>query len=405
MARPEKMLSARTVATAKEPGRYADGGGLYLSVSTGGAKSWVFMWKAGGKRTEIGLGSLTKVSLASARERAALAREAVGDGRDPRAILKPAGAVPTFGEEADTLIASMAANWRNAKHKAQWEMTLREYAKSLRSLPVNQVTTEHVLAVLKPLWTSRHETASRLRGRIEAVLAASTAKGHRSGPNPAQWRHHIDKLLPKRGKLQKGHYAAMAFGEVPALIVKLRAAESVAAAALEFTILTAARSGEVLGARWSEVDLRSKIWTVPAGRMKAGKEHRVPLSHRAVDILTAMQRVRTERNEHVFPGRRAERGLSVTALEMALRRLKVENATVHGFRSSFRDWVGEATDFQRDVAEMALAHRVGDEVERAYRRGDALKKRRIMMDSWAEFLGSAWRGSMPELQSEASGED
>ncbi|WP_460450287.1 tyrosine-type recombinase/integrase [Alsobacter sp. SYSU BS001988] len=379
------MLSARAVAAAKEPGRYADGGGLYLSVSAGGAKSWVFMWKVGGKRTEIGLGSLTKVSLASARERAALAREAVGQGKDPRAILKPASAVPTFGEEADALIASMASSWRNAKHRAQWEMTLREYAKPLRSRPVDQVTTEHVLAVLKPLWTSRPETASRLRGRIEAVLAASTAKGHRFGPNPAQWRHHLDKLLPKRTKLQRGHHAAMPFASIPGLLELLRTNASVSAAALEFTILTAARSGETLGARWSEIDLDAKTWTVPASRMKAAKEHRVPLSERAVEILEAMQTLRTAANGHVFPGRKDGAGLSVMALEMVLRRLKVENATVHGFRSSFRDWAGEATNFPRDVAEMALAHKVGDEVERAYRRGDALEKRRMLMDSWARF--------------------
>lgn len=385
MARPEKLLSARTVASLKEPGRHADGGGLYLNVTATGAKSWVYMFKVGNKRTELGLGSLSAVTLAAAREKAERARQALGRGEDPRLAIRGAVDVPTFGEVADALIAAMASNWRNPKHKAQWEMTLTEYAKPLRGLRVDRITTEDVLGVLKPHWQARPETASRLRGRIEAVLAAATAKGHRSGPNPAQWRNHLDRLLPPRGKLSRGHHKALPFHDVPAFVARLRASQGLAARALEFVVLTAARSGEVLGARWDEIDFAAKVWTAPADRMKAGIENRVPLSGRAVEILTELNAARLADNPHVFPGAKRGRPLSGMSMEMTIRRMKAD-CTVHGFRSSFRDWAGEATAFPRDVAELALAHKVGDAVERAYRRGDALAKRRALMDAWAAFI-------------------
>jgi len=243
-----------------------------------------------------------------------------------------------------------------------------------------------VLGVLAPIWQTKQETASRVRGRIERVLDAAKAKGLRSGENPARWRGHLDHLLSKRRKLARGHHPAMPYPDVPAFMAALGERDAVAALALRFTILTAARSGEVLGARWSEIDRTTKTWVVPAERMKAGREHRVPLTDRACEILDALQAVRS--GDYVFPGQPQGRPLSSMAMEMLLRRMKVESATVHGFRSSFRDWAGEATAFPREIAESALAHTVGDATERAYRRGDALEKRRLLMDAWARFVGA-----------------
>ncbi len=262
-------------------------------------------------------------------------------------------------------------------------MTLETYAAPLRSRPVDEIDTEAVLGVLQPLWRTTPETASRLRGRIEAVLDAARAKGHiaRNEANPARWRGHLDKLLPKRQKLTRGHHAAMDYRG--GFIGKLREREATAALVLEFAILTAARSGEVLGARWAEFDLEGKVWTLPAARMKAGREHRVPLSSRALAILEAVAEAKT--GEFVFAGQKAGKPLSGMAMEMVLRRMKVAGVTVHGFRSAFRDWCGEATSFERELAEAALAHVAGDATERAYRRGDALEKRRKLMEAWAGF--------------------
>jgi integrase len=309
------------------------------------------------------------------------ARQHVAAGRDPLAVrAKPTSM--TFADAAAALVESMSPSWRNAKHRAQWTMTLTVYCVPIAGLAVSEIATDDVLRVLKPLWLTKPETASRLRGRIERVLDFAKARGMRSGENPARWRGHLDALLPKRQKLTRGHHKAMAFDDVPAFMGKLREREGAAPAALEFAILTAARSGEVLGARWSEMDVDGAVWTVPANRMKGTREHRVPLSSRAVEILKSMSAVRT--SEFVFPGMKPEHPLSVMALEMVLRRMKID-ATVHGFRSSFRDWSGERTAFPREVAEAALAHLVGDEVERAYRRGDALDKRRGLMEAWASF--------------------
>lgn len=265
-------------------------------------------------------------------------------------------------------------------------MTLDRYAAPLRPRPVDEIDTEAVLAVLQPLWQTRPETASRLRGRVEAVLDAARAKGHipRNEANPARWKGHLDKLLPKRGTLSRGHHAALPYSDVPAFIAKLREKEAMAARALEFTILTAARSGEVLGARWEEINLAAKVWTVPANRMKAAREHRVPLSDRAADIIEELAEGKT--SDCVFPGQRSARPLSSMALEIVLRRMNIE-ATTHGFRSSFRDWAGEATP--REIAEAALAHTIGDKAEQAYRRGDALDKRRKLMDAWASYCQPA----------------
>jgi integrase len=386
MAGKEK-LTARAAATAK-PGRYCDGRGLWLVVLPSGARKWVFRFTFAGRVTEMGLGG-HGTTLAEARKKADEARKVIAAGRNPieakREAERVAAAKPTFGQCAEALLAAKASEWRNEKHRQQWAMTLETYAAPLRSRPVVEIDTEAVLGVLQPLWRTTPETASRLRGRIEAVLDAARAKGYipRNEANPARWRGHLDKLLAKRQKLTRGHHAAMAFDDVPEFIGKLRKREATAALALEFLILTAARSGEVLGARWAEIDLDAKVWAVPAARMKAGREQRVPLSCRALAILEAVAKGRT--GEFIFAGQKTGKPLSGMAMEMVLRRMKADAVTVHGFRSAFRDWCGEATSFPRELAEAALAHVAGDATERAYRRGDALEKRRGLMEAWAAF--------------------
>jgi integrase len=384
MAGTEK-LSARTAATAKA-GRHGDGRGLWLVVSGTGARKWVFRFTFAGRVTEMGLGNAS-VSLAAARDKAAEARKLVAAGLNPitarRETERLAAGTPTFGQCADEIIAAKASEWRNAKTSAQWNMTLSEYAKPLRALPVDEVTTADVLSALQPVWLATPETASRLRGRIEAVLDYAKAHGWRSGENPATWRGHLALILPKRQRLARGHHAALPYPDVPAFIGKLRERDAMAAHALEFTILTAGRSGEVLGTRWREVDFGTKVWTIPAGRMKAAREHRVPLSGRAMAILDRLAEMKL--GEFVFPGQRAGKPLSGMALAMVLRLVNGDGATVHGFRSAFRDWAGEETHFPREIAEQALAHATGGAVEQAYRRGDALEKRRSLMEAWASF--------------------
>lgn len=380
-----KGLTARTVETAK-PGKYEDGQGLRLVVSETGAKRWVLRITIAGKRVEMGLGGFPAISLAEARDKAGEARKLAKAGADPvaarRAERAPSTTGTSFGEFAAALVDDIEAGFRNEKHRQQWRNTLATYCGPIWAKPVADITTDDVLECLKPIWTTKAETASRVRGRIERVLDAARAKGLRAGENPARWRGHLANLLPKRHKLTRGHHAAMPFAEVPAFLAKLRAVEGAPARALEFTILTAARSGEVLGARWSEIDLGAKVWTVPAARMKAGREHRVPLSPRAVAIIEAMAGARA--SDCVFPGARRGRPLSVMAMAMLLRQ-HAPGVTVHGFRSAFRDWCGERTHFPRELAEAALAHTVGDATERAYRRGDALEKRRELMEAWALF--------------------
>jgi integrase len=375
-------LTARKVATAK-PGKYSDGGNLYLIVSPSGSRKWVLRFTWRGSAKEMGLGSATTVSLADAREKASAARRKLAQGVNPIEDRRRDNGIPTFGEMADNVREALSAGFRNEKHKAQWKSTLETYAAPLRFKPVDTIATDDVLAVLKPIWTLIPETASRVRGRIEKVLDAAKAKGFREGENPARWRGHLDHLLSKPSKLRRGHHPAMPYEGVAAFVGKLRERQATAALALEFCILTAARSGEVLGARWSEIDLDKKVWTVPATRMKAGREHRVPLSNRAIAILKRLRDFGS--SEFVFPGQKPKKPLSNMAMEMVLRRMNVENATVHGFRSSFRDWAGNVTSFPREVTETALAHVIGDKAEQAYRRGDALDKRRILMEAWADY--------------------
>ena len=375
-------LTSRKVQTAK-PGKYSDGGNLYLIVSPSGSRKWVLRFTWRGRAKEMGLGSAAVVSLADAREKAAVARRKLAQGLNPIDDRKRDDGIPTFGEMADSVCEALSAGFRNEKHKAQWKSTLVTYAAPLRTKPVDTITTDDILAVLKPIWTLKPETASRVRGRIEKVLDAAKAKGFRDGENPARWRGHLDHLLPKPSKLERGHHAAMPYEDVAAFVGELRKRPTTATLALEFCILTAARSGEVLGASWSEMDLAKRLWTVPAHRMKAGREHRVPLSNRAMSILKQLRAL--DGGEFVFPGQKPKKPLSNMAMEMVLRRMKIENATVHGFRSSFRDWAGNVTSFPREVTETALAHVIGDKAEQAYRRGDALDKRRALMDAWAAY--------------------
>ncbi|QTL04040.1 integrase arm-type DNA-binding domain-containing protein [Aquabacter sp. L1I39] len=404
-------LNARTVATITKPGRHADGGNLYLVVSPTGSKSWslFFRWKAdpsapgAGKMRELGLGPLGTVSLALARQLAAEAREKAAMGIDPIAERRKAAATRnaiTFGQVAEEHIRAMEPGWRNSKHAAQWRYTLSlerdedgsfkagGYCSAIRDKAVDQVSTEDVLAILTPIWAGKNETASRVRGRIEAVLDAAKAKGLRTGENPARWKGHLALTLPKRQKLQRGNHAALPYSDLPAFVRRLRLVRGMSSFALEFAILTAARSGEVRGARWSEIDLDARLWTIPAERMKAGRIHRVPLTNRAVEILQTVGQLGNDPERFVFPGMRKGSQLSDVALIALLRRLEVD-ATAHGFRSTFRDWAGDTTAFPREVAEAALAHAVGDATELAYRRGDALEKRRELMDAWDAFVCSS----------------
>jgi integrase len=393
MGRALNRLSAVAVNTGiSRRGMYHDGGGLYLQVSAGGAKSWIFRFMLDGRAREMGLGPVHAIPLAEARKRAAASRRMRLDGIDPiearsaqrgQKKLEAAKAM-TFDACAAAYIAAHHTSWRNAKHRDQWRNTLTSYAGPVFGLSVQSIDVGLVMKALEPIWQTKTETASRLRGRIEAVLDWATVRGYRKGENPARWRGHLDKLLPARSKVRKvEHHAALAYDELADFIAALRSQEGIASRALEFLILTAARTGEVIGARWDEVDLEGKTWIVPAARMKAGREHRVPLSAATVTVLEQMKEIRE--SEFVFPGGKKGKPLSNMAMLAVLKRMGWGELTAHGFRSSFRDWAAEQTNFPHEVAEMALAHTVGDKVEAAYRRGDLFQKRRQMMDGWARF--------------------
>jgi integrase len=388
-------LTARKVETAK-PGKYSDGGNLYLIVSPTGARKWVFRFTWRHSAKEMGLGSATGVPLADAREKAAAAKRKLAQGLNPIEERKRNNGIPTFGEMADSVREALSAGFRSEKHKVQWKATLETYAAPLRKKSVDTIVTDDVLAVLKPIWTTKAVTASRLRGRIEKVLDAAKAKGFRSGENPARWRGHLDHLLPRPSNLSRGHHAAMPYEEVADFLDKLRESASLGAVALELCILTAARSGEILGMRWSEVDLDKMVWIVPAQRMKAGREHRAPLARRAVAILRELEK--TKAGQFVFPGQVRDRPLSHMAMGTVLRRMKINAVTVHGFRSSFRDWAGNVSNFPRELAETALAHVIGDKAEQAYRRSDALEKRRKLMEAWAAYCSNSQQGKILKFQ-------
>lgn len=387
MPKIARKLNDAQVRALKVEGVHAVGDGLYLQVA-GGGRSWLFRYQVRGRRRVMGLGPFPGVALREARDAVEAARKLIRDGTDPIDDRR-AGDAPTFGAFADALVDALEKGFRNEKTAYQWRTTLGDdYCAALRKKLVADVTTADVLEALQPVWSTKPETASKLRGRIEKVLDAAKAKGFRVGENPARWRGHLSNLLAKQPKLVRGHQAAMPYGDVPAFVGRLRGREAVAARALEFLILTAARAGEVFGATWGEIDTTAKLWTIPAGRMKAGKEHRVPLTARALAILDEVAKLRTSDDPaaFVFPGGRTGRPLSNMAFKQLLDRMGESGFVPHGFRSSFRDWCGECTPFPREVAEAALAHSVGNAVEQAYRRGDALEKRRKLMDAWAGFI-------------------
>lgn len=392
--RGTNKLTAAKVDKETDPGRYGDGNGLWLQVTAQKTKSWLFRYMRDGKARQMGLGPVSLVSLAEARTRASDARRVILDGKDPiehrkaerlAAKIEAAKGV-SFQQCAERYIKAHEASWRNPKHRQQWPSTLARYVyPAIGTLPVSAVDTGLVLKVIEPLWATKPETAGRVRGRIEAVLDWATAREYRSGDNPARWRGHLDKLLPSKRKLRAvRHHAALPYAQIPAFMSRLRAQEFVSARALEFTILTVSRTGEVIGALWPEINFEAKVWTVPAGRTKSGKEHRVPLSDRAVELLEALPR--EDGNDHVFLGKRTGAGLSNMAM---LEHVKPRGITVHGFRSTFRDWAAETTAYPNHVVEMALAHVIGDKVEAAYRRGDLFEKRRRLMRDWAAHCAKA----------------
>ena len=373
-------LSARKVETAT-PGKHGDGRGLFLLVKPSGARSWVLRYQVHGRRRDLGLGAYPDVTLLIARERALDARRLIANGEDP--IAKKRQAKPkTFKDAALELIESKRPGWKNAKHAAQWTSTLETYVfPKIGPVQMARVETADVIAALKPIWAEKPETANRVRQRIEAVLDYATALGLRAGDNPARWRGHLDHLLPKPTKVRAvKHHPALPHAEIAGFMGDLSNRTGVGARALAFTILTAARSGETRGMTWSEVDFENQIWTIPAQRMKAGKEHRVPLS----DAALAQLGTRRDNDALVFESE-AKPGKPISDMSMTavLRRMGHGGITVHGFRSTFRDWAGETTGFPREVIELALAHGIKDKAEAAYARSDLFDKRRKLMNAWA----------------------
>lgn len=390
MPKIAQELSARAVAALKTDGRHAVGGaaGLHLRVK-GDHRGWVLRITVGDARRDIGLGPYPQVGLAEAREQAREIQKQLRLGAAPvaprraqkAALVARHAADKTFDWCAEQYIDSKAAEWKNPKHRQQWENTLREYASPVMGrLNVREIALEHVILCLEPIWKQKNETASRLRGRIESVLDWATVRQYRAGENPARWKGHLDKILPAPAKVQNvQHHKAVPIDEMPNFMAALRAREGVAARALEFLILTAARSGEVRGARWKEIDMRNKVWTIPAERMKAKREHRVPLCEASLQLLTATPQT----SDLIFEGMKGG-PLSDMSITAVMRRMEVD-AVPHGFRSTFRDWAGDRTEYPRDLIEFALAHAIADKTEQAYRRSDGMERRRAMMEAWAKF--------------------
>ncbi|WP_428487221.1 tyrosine-type recombinase/integrase [Rhodopila sp.] len=406
MARKIGKLSSAAVKNANKPGLYGDGVGLYLNVGPTGGKSWLFRFMLNGAAREMGLGPLHTIGLAEARERAAAARKLRLDGIDPLDARRAekvrkaaeaaaeAAALVTFRKAAESYIEANKAAWRNEKHAWQWGATLAAHVYPvIGDVAVSAVNTGHVTRILTPIWNTKAETAARVRGRIETVLDFAKVHGWRAGENPARWKGHLDNVLPARAKVSKvEHHAALPWTEIGAFMAELEKLEGVAGLALRFAILTAARTGEVIGATWAEIDLKAAVWTVPGARMKAGAEHRVPLSDAALAVLRQAAKLRqTETADApVFAGGKggkASTGLSNMAMLAVLRRMGRDDLTVHGFRSSFRDWAAEATRHEHAVVEKALAHTIDSKVEAAYRRGDLFEKRQRLMNDWAAFCG------------------
>jgi len=391
--RVHNRLTALSVQRKKKPGLYADGDGLYLRVSPTGARSWLFRYRWQGKRRDMGLGSTATVNLAQSRQKAGDARTDLSQGRDPIQARRQAEAAlvatsMTFKACAEAYIAAHRDGWRNSKHAAQWRATLEAYVYPVfGDLPVGEIDVGHVMRALEPIWKDKTETASRVRGRIEAILDWARVRGYRSGDNPARWRGQLANLLPARSKVrQVRHHPALPYGEIGSFMQALRAQEGEAARALEFLFLTAARTGEVIGATWEEIDLGSATWTIPGSRIKTGRDHRVPLSPPAVKLLKAQAKVR--QGAWLFAGGKLGKPLSNNAMLALLKRMKRPELTAHGFRSTFRDWAAERTNYPREIAEAALAHRIPDATERAYRRGDLFEKRTRLMAEWARYCGT-----------------
>jgi integrase len=393
MAKAINRLTAISVKAMTNPGRHADGGGLYLSVSKAGGKSWVYLYQRHGRTREAGLGSVDRLSLKDARDKAAEGRRLLGQGLDPLdhwRLAQRAAEIPTFRQAADDYFQAHRSEWRSDRHAAEWKRSVDIYAKPLMGLKVNEIETLDVKQALKAVWSANPETASRVRGRIERVLGACIAAGwiSRDKANPARWKDNLAHLLARKPKAR--HFAALPYEDAPEFVRMLReqrigltGALVVPMFAFEFLILTACRSNEALGARWDEINLQAKTWTVPAERTKRLRQHVVPLSGPAIEILKAMDEIRC--SDLVFPGKRDDWPLGSLTFVNILRRWKVK-ATAHGMRSAFRDWSGDCTDTPRNIAEHALAHDVGDETERSYRRSDALAKRRVLMDLWGAYL-------------------
>lgn len=388
-----KQLSALKIDRLKALGYHADGGGLYLQISPAGTKSWIFRFTLNGRAREMGLGSKNTVSLADAREAATTYRKQVLNSIDPieerirrrSEVRLNAARSMTFAACSKAFVDAHRSGWNNEKHASQWENTLATYVHpAFGSLPVQDVNTTLVMNALEPIWTTKPETASRVRGRVESVLDWAKVRGLRTGENPARWRGHLDKLLPKRSKAKAvKHHPALPYKAMGAFMIELRKQPGIAARALEFLILTATRTNEVIGATWSEFDREQKLWTIPGKRMKAHVEHRIPLSPRALKLIEKLQAA--QQSEFAFAGAKPDTPLSNMAMLTLLKRMERSDITVHGFRSTFRDWAAEQTNYPREVAEAALAHTLSDKVEAAYRRGDFFEKRRRMMNEWAKY--------------------
>jgi len=394
MAKLTARLSPLMVSKLRKPGYYCDGAGLYLQVARGGSKSWVFRYVISGKAREMGLGSCITFTLAEARQRAAAQRKQLADGIDPIEAKRgnlleqrlTAAKVITFDKAAEGFIEANQSGWRSRKHGDQWRNTLATYASPvIGDLPVSEITTAMVMKVLQPIWATKTETATRVRGRIEKVLDWSKVQGYRSGENPAAWKGNLAEALPKPSKVaDAGHHAALPWAEMGQFMQTLRAMPGAGSLAMQLIILTATRTSEVIEAKWNEFDLEAGLWVIPKGRMKGFREHRVPLSRQALLVL---ERVKWDNrtSEFVFPSTKPDKAISNMTCLAALRRMGRTDLTVHGFRSTFRDWAAESTAYPRDVCEMALAHAIEDKSEAAYRRGDLLDKRARLMNEWATF--------------------
>ncbi len=389
------MFTVQEIKALSKPGKHADANGLYLNITKAGTKSWIFRYQIHGRRREMGLGSIDHVSLKKARELAADARKLHSQGIDPKSHRDSQAHIPennevwTFDRCAGAYIEAHKPKWQNAKHISQWTNTLKQYASPvIGHLPVNKIDTGLILQTLEPVWRNKTETATRVRQRIESVLSWAIVMGHRDGPNPAVWKGNLEFLLPPRSKIQAvKHHAALPYADAPEFMQKLRAKISLSAKALQLTILTAMRTSEVLGAEWKEFDLENDIWTVPAKRMKKRRVHRVPLSEQAIALLASIDK--EVGNDWVFPSRNNKPLSNMSMLVFIKKQMSYPDLTVHGFRSTFRDWAAEVSHYPRELAESALAHVLSNQTEAAYQRGDLLEKRREMMQEWADYINAA----------------